>query len=163
MHFIQDIVNFQDSFLLETTKLPTLESLGGRTISDPQRNSWWSSQWLSQIRNSSHTVTLPVAVLGWNVPDTVSLCASPIYTPVPMIIWGTPSQVLGQSVIHRKMWSLYHEMVQLLFSSSFFIFLSRQHNAFEQHSHSIIISANALFQRDFNLDTKKEKAMSFPH
>lgn len=37
MHFIQDIVNFQDSFLWETTQLPVLESLGGK-ISDPQRN-----------------------------------------------------------------------------------------------------------------------------
>lgn len=78
--------------------------------------------------------------------------------------WGrTAPQVLGQSGSYIKGIMIFIPPdCTIVFSSFFFLFLSRRQNAFEQCSCGITISATALFKVDVNLSTGKdilEKAM----
>lgn len=126
----------------------------------------WSSGWLRQRRNSARGVTAG-GWFGLKRFRKQELSAPPLLKPQGEAGGGQPHQPLGTlAVTQREIRSLYHLMVQLLFSSFFYFFSFKETQCFGQCSHGTITSATALFKRDFSTATKKdvlEKAVSFIH
>lgn len=113
--------------------------------------------------------TLPVAVLGWKVPETTSVVLLFSYTdPADRLEedsstspWAVWLSYRGNYDLYTTWW--YNCIFHLFFP---FFFQGDRMNAFEQCSCGIIISATAIFKGDVNLTTGKdilEKAMSFIH